>query len=63
MVIDAWEHAYYMQYQNRKTEFFEAVWRLWNWDDIAGRLQAARTRNSGPGAHQERGTGDSGGSR
>jgi len=63
MVIDAWEHAYYMQYQNRKTEFFEAVWRLWNWDDIAGRLQAARTRDSGPGGRQERGTGESGGSR
>src|SRR5437879_551884 len=25
LVIDAWEHAYYLQYQNRKTEFFEAV--------------------------------------
>jgi hypothetical protein len=26
MLIDAWEHDYYLQYQNRKTEFFEAVW-------------------------------------
>jgi len=42
MVVDAWEHAYYLQYQDRKTEFFEAVWRLWNWKDIAGRLEAAR---------------------
>ena len=41
MVIDAWEHAYYLQYENRKTEFFEAVWQLWNWQDIAARYAAA----------------------
>jgi Fe-Mn family superoxide dismutase len=41
MVIDAWEHAYYLQYQNRKTEFFEAVWNLWNWEDIARRYTSA----------------------
>jgi Fe-Mn family superoxide dismutase len=42
MVIDAWEHAYYLQYENRKTEFFGAVWNLWNWKDIAVRFDAAR---------------------
>jgi Fe-Mn family superoxide dismutase len=42
MVIDAWEHAYYLQYKNAKTEFFNAVWNLWNWRDVASRLQAAR---------------------
>jgi len=41
MVIDAWEHAYYLQYENRKTEFFDAVWNLWNWKDIAERYGAA----------------------
>jgi superoxide dismutase, Fe-Mn family len=41
MVLDAWEHAYYLQYQNRKTEFFEAVWNLWNWEDIAVRYASA----------------------
>jgi superoxide dismutase, Fe-Mn family len=41
MVIDAWEHAYYLQYQNRKTEFFEAVWNCWNWEDIAARYTSA----------------------
>jgi Fe-Mn family superoxide dismutase len=41
MVIDAWEHAYYLQYQNRKTEFFEAVWQVWNWQDIAARYASA----------------------
>jgi Fe-Mn family superoxide dismutase len=42
MVIDAWEHAFYLQYQNRKTEFFEAIWNCWNWKDVAERFDAAR---------------------
>jgi Fe-Mn family superoxide dismutase len=42
MVIDAWEHAYYLQYQNRKTEFFDAVWQVWNWQDIAARYASAK---------------------
>jgi Fe-Mn family superoxide dismutase len=41
LVIDAWEHAYYLQYKNQKTEFFKAVWNVWNWDDVAARLEAA----------------------
>lgn len=43
MVIDAWEHAYYLQYENRKSEFFDAVWNLWNWADIGARFEAAKT--------------------
>lgn len=42
MVVDAWEHAYYLQYENRKTEFFAAIWNVWNWTDIAERYEAAR---------------------
>ena len=42
MVLDAWEHAYYLQYQNRKTEFFDALWSLWNWRDVSARFLSAR---------------------
>jgi Fe-Mn family superoxide dismutase len=42
MVIDAWEHAYYLQYENRKTEFFDAVWNIWNWPDIGSRFDLAK---------------------
>jgi Fe-Mn family superoxide dismutase len=45
MVIDAWEHAYYLQYKNQKAEFFKAVWNLWNWEDIAQRFEAAKAVN------------------
>ena len=42
LVIDAWEHAFYLQYENRKAEFFEAVWKVWNWKDVAQRFRVAR---------------------
>jgi Fe-Mn family superoxide dismutase len=42
LVIDAWEHAYYLQYENRKAEFFSALWNLWNWKDVAARFEAAK---------------------
>jgi len=42
MVLDAWEHAFYLQYENRKTDFFEATWNLWNWQDIARRFAEAK---------------------
>jgi superoxide dismutase, Fe-Mn family len=47
LVLDAWEHAFYLQYQNRKDEYFNAVWNLWNWDDVAVRFDGrGRTTES-----------------
>ncbi|MEP7028160.1 MAG: Fe-Mn family superoxide dismutase, partial [Candidatus Eisenbacteria bacterium] len=37
-----WEHAWYLQYENRKTDFFDVMWNLWNWQDIARRFDEAR---------------------
>jgi Fe-Mn family superoxide dismutase len=45
LVMDAWEHAYYLQYKTDKAKFFDAVWNLWNWEDVCARYDAARTVN------------------
>jgi Fe-Mn family superoxide dismutase len=45
LVMDAWEHAYYLQYRTEKTKFFDAVWNLWDWDDVSARYDAARGLN------------------
>jgi Fe-Mn family superoxide dismutase len=42
LAIDAWEHAFYLQYKNVKADFFKAVWNVFNWDDVAARLTAAK---------------------
>ena len=42
LVLDAWEHAYYLQYKSEKSRYFEAIWNLWNWEDVARRFAQAR---------------------
>jgi Fe-Mn family superoxide dismutase len=42
LVIDGWEHAFYLQYQNRKEEWVEAVWNVVSWTDVEQRFEAAR---------------------
>lgn len=40
LTIDVWEHAYYIDYRNRRAEYLQAVWDLINWDTVAKRLEA-----------------------
>jgi Fe-Mn family superoxide dismutase len=47
LVIDAWEHAYYLQYHNDKAKFFEALWNVWNWEDIDKRFALAQRLDLG----------------
>jgi Fe-Mn family superoxide dismutase len=42
LVIDMWEHAYYLQFKNRKEAWLEAYWQLIDWQDIARRFAKVR---------------------
>ena len=40
MVVDVFEHAYYIDYKNDRGKFLEAFWNIVNWDEVGKRLQA-----------------------
>lgn len=41
LVIDVWEHAYYLKYKNKRTDFVDALFNIINWDNAAQRLDTA----------------------
>ena len=41
LVLDVWEHAYYLKYQNRRAEYVNNLFSIINWDNVAARFDAA----------------------
>jgi Fe-Mn family superoxide dismutase len=47
LMLDMWEHAFYLDYQNVKGDYVKAFWNIINWSDVSARFDAARTKTKG----------------
>ena len=47
LMLDMWEHAFYLQYRNVKADYVTAWWNVANWADVTRRFTIARTQTRG----------------
>ena len=47
LMLDMWEHAFYLDYQNVKADYVKAFWNIVNWADVQARFEAARANTGG----------------
>ncbi|WP_150309173.1 superoxide dismutase [Planctomonas psychrotolerans] len=47
LMLDMWEHAFYLDYVNVKADYVKAFWNITNWSDVSARFVAAREKTNG----------------
>ncbi len=46
LMLDMWEHAFYLDYLNVKADYVKAFWNIANWQDVAARFEKARAQST-----------------
>jgi Fe-Mn family superoxide dismutase len=41
LIVDVWEHAYYLKYKNKRADYVDTMLQIINWDNVADRLNIA----------------------
>lgn len=44
LLIDVWEHAYYLKYQNKRADYLTAIWNVINWKEVSNYYEAAKQK-------------------
>ncbi|MBF4551419.1 superoxide dismutase [Pseudoclavibacter sp. RFBJ3] len=47
LMLDVWEHAYYLDYRNVRADYIKAFWNIADWDNVQQRYDAATTKTNG----------------
>ena len=47
ILVDMWEHAFYLDYLNVKADYVKAIWNIVNWQDVSERLATATAQAPG----------------
>ena len=47
LMLDVWEHAYYLDYQNVRADYVKAFWNIVDWENVQARFLAAREKTNG----------------
>lgn len=44
LALDVWEHAYYLNYQNKRADYITAFWNIINWDEVVKNFESSRSK-------------------